>query len=110
MEFDIRFQGRSLPLKVEDPYRFDAQQLAEEVHTFLDGAAREAGELHLAELLPRMVRGVAGCEAGCPADAKHLVRTGFRDYELAYVDGGILTARRDLAPGAPLEIRLFPDF
>ena len=48
--------------------------------------------------------------AGCPADAKHLVRSGFRDYELAYVEGGILTARRELAPGEPLEIRLFPDF
>jgi len=110
MELDVHFKGRSLPLKVEDPFRLDPVAFAERIHAFLDGAAHKVGELHLAELLPRMVRGVAGCEAGCPADAKHLVRLGFRDYQLAYVEGGILTARRDLGAGEALEIRLFPDF
>ncbi|PIQ05102.1 MAG: hypothetical protein COW73_06510, partial [Nitrospirae bacterium CG18_big_fil_WC_8_21_14_2_50_70_55] len=108
MEFDVHFQGRSLPLKVDDPFRLDSARFAERIHAFLAEAVQQVEELHLAELLPRMVRGVAGCEAGCPADAKHLVRLGFRDYQLAYIDGGILTARRDLALGEPLEIRLFP--
>jgi hypothetical protein len=66
--------------------------------------------LALEELLPRMVRGVAGCESGCPANAKSLVRSGFRDYRLEYIDGGILTAARDVAPGERLEIKIFPEF
>jgi hypothetical protein len=57
-----------------------------------------------------MVRGVAGCEGGCPSNARSLVRAGFRDYHLDYVEGGILTAAREVAPGERLVIKIFPEF
>ena len=61
-------------------------------------------------LLPLMIRGVVGCEEGCPANAKQLVERGFRDFCLEYVEGGILTATAKAQNGTPLILKLFPDF
>ena len=57
-----------------------------------------------------MVRGIAGCERGCPADAKEFVRRGFKEFSLAYVEGGILTAKAVIGNNKELSIKMFPDF
>ncbi len=57
-----------------------------------------------------MVRGIAGCEAGCPADAKGFVSRGFRDFTLEYIEGGILSAKAATRNGKTLHIRIFPEF
>ena len=110
MDIDVHFMGRSLPIKVSDPHHMDTGQVVGDIVTFLNGDAGGTDTLHLEELLPRMVRGVAGCEGGCPSNAKGLVRAGFLDYHLDYVEGGILTAAREVAPGQRLEIKIFPEF
>jgi hypothetical protein len=110
MDIDVRFMGRTLPIKVTDPHRMNTAAVVGEIVSFLNGDAGSPDAMHLAELLPRMVRGVAGCEGGCPSNAKGLVRAGFRDYHLDYVEGGILTAAREVAPGQRLEIKIFPEF
>ena len=66
--------------------------------------------LDIPGLLPKLIRGVVGCEQGCPANAKELVEQGYRDYQLKYVEGGILTATQHIAEGSILTIKLFPDF
>jgi len=110
MEIDVHFMGRSLPIKVTDPHHMDTGRVVNEIVTFLNGDAGGTDNLRLEDLLPRMVRGVAGCEGGCPSNAKGLVRAGFLDYHLDYVEGGILTATREVAPGNRLEIKIFPEF
>ena len=57
-----------------------------------------------------MIKGVAGCEGGCQEDKKNLVRQGFGDFTLSYVEGGILTAACKLSNGTPLEVKIFPEF
>jgi hypothetical protein len=61
-------------------------------------------------LLPKMVRGIAGCEDGCPANALELVSSGFKNFDLAYIEGGILTAKAELENGKTLNLKMFPDF
>ena len=66
--------------------------------------------LILRGLISQMVRGIAGCERGCPADAKEFVHRGFKEFSLAYVEGGILTAKAVIGSNKELSIKMFPDF
>ena len=57
-----------------------------------------------------MIRGVAGCEDGCPSDAKRLVSEGFGGFNLSYIEGGILSAVKTTDDGKEISVRIFPDF
>lgn len=67
-------------------------------------------DLDIRGLIPRMVKGIAGCERGCPADAKGLVSRGVNGFELAYIEGGILSATAKTSDGTAVSIKMFPDF
>ena len=110
MEIDIGLNGESLPIQVDNPFHMDTERIVGQISAFLEPRGVETGSLHLLELLPRMVKGIVGCERGCPADAQSFVQKGFHDYALEYVEGGILKAVRKTAGGDRLEIRMFPDF
>ncbi len=110
MDIDVMVAGESLPIKVEDHFHMDVDAVVGKIEEFLSRKGLSREDLHLHELLPRMVQGIAGCEKGCPADAQSLVRSGFKTYDLAYVEGGILTARYEIKPGSAIEIKMFPEF
>ncbi len=110
MDIDVVVAGESLPIKVDDHFRMDVDAVVEKIEAFLSRKSFPMEGLHLKELLPRMVQGIAGCEKGCPADAQSLVRRGFKAYDLTYVEGGILTARYEIKPGSTIEIKMFPEF
>jgi len=110
MDIDVVVAGESLPIKVENHFQMDVDAVVERIGEFLSGKGLSREGLHLKELLPRMVQGIAGCEKGCPADAQNMVRNGFKTYDLAYVEGGILTARYEIKPGSTIEIKMFPEF
>ncbi len=57
-----------------------------------------------------MIKGVFGCEEGCPADAKRLVSEGYGGFDLEYIEGGILKAQYSLNGSDTLTIKVFPDF
>ena len=76
----------------------------------LDEFGIDLKPFNIEDLIPRMIRGVAGCEGGCPSDAMRMVREGFGKFKLEYVEGGILTAVQTLESGKPLEVKIFPDF
>ena len=61
-------------------------------------------------LIPAMIKGIVGCEHGCPADAKGLIARGYSGFQLNYIEGGILTAKSITGNGNPAHIRMFPDF
>jgi hypothetical protein len=110
MEIDVRINGESLCINIEDPFRFDITAITENINSFGNDNGIDLSSLEMEKLIPRMIKGVAGCEGGCPADAKSLVSQGFGDFGLSYVEGGILTATCKLRNGTPLEVKIFPAF
>jgi len=114
MDIEISYGSDSLYLEVGNPHKMNSTKVAQQLAGFLQQNRVDEGsikELSLVELLPKMVRGVAGCEAGCPANAYSLVRSGFLKYKLEYIDGGILTAKHSVSSSADIiTIKVFPDF
>ncbi|HDH04669.1 MAG TPA: hypothetical protein ENH01_03005 [Nitrospirae bacterium] len=110
MDIDISINGESLSVNIENPHRFDVAGVTEDIIGFGKKSGVDLAPLEMEKLIPRMIRGVAGCEGGCPADAQRLVREGFGGFSLEYVEGGILTAVHTLQNGSPVEVKVFPDF
>ena len=110
MDIDVSINKESLSINIDNPHRFDVAQVTENIINFGQQYGIDLSPLKIDRLIPRMIRGVAGCEGGCPSDAKNLVREGFGDFSISYVEGGILTANQVLNDGNPLEVKIFPDF
>lgn len=110
MEFDVSIDGKSIEIEIENPYRVDVTQVTAEIVDFGKEHDTDLTPLDFDKLIPRMIRGVAGCEGGCPTDAMSMVREGFGKFKVTYVEGGILTASQILDNGKPLVVKLFPDF
>jgi len=110
VDIDFSYNGQSLPIEVSDPHKMNTGEVIGRIRDFLARSNEHVDRLGLEDLLPKMVRGIAGCEGGCPANAQALVRAGFKEYDLEYIEGGILTARLELGVGRAVEIKMFPDF
>lgn len=110
MDIDVKIDSESLHIEVENPYKVDVPQVTKDIHDLGSKFGIDLTPLDIEGLIPRMIRGVAGCEGGCPTDAMSMVRAGFGKFKLEYVEGGILTAAQTLENGKTLEVRIFPDF
>jgi hypothetical protein len=110
MDIDITIGGETLNLHIENPHRFDVGQVMNSINELGKQFGADLVPLQINRLIPKMIRGVAGCEGGCPSDAKGLVRDGFGNFELSYVEGGILSAVCMLENGKDLTVKVFPDF
>ncbi len=110
MELEVRLEGQDYTLSVENPFSLDPVRVTEEIKNHFNERAEELAQLDIEGLLPRMIKGVFGCEEGCPADAKRLVSEGYRNFNLEYIEGGILSAACSLKDGSKIEIKVFPDF
>jgi hypothetical protein len=110
MELEARLKDRSLSIAITDPFHLDLAAITVKIGELLAGQGVSMTGVDVEGLVPMMVRGVAGCEAGCPADAKGLVERGYRNFRLEYIEGGILTAQAEMKVGGTLVLKLFPDF
>ena len=110
MDLDVVIGNESLPVNIENPFRFDVASVMSKIIDFGNKNEVDLTPLKLDELIKRMIKGVAGCEAGCPSDAKSIVRDGFGDFALDYVEGGILTATQGLINNKTLQVKIFPGF
>lgn len=110
MELDVSIGEESLSINIENPFRLDIDDVLENIHDFVLAKGAQINGLDIKGLLPQMVRGIAGCEGGCPADAKNLVSQGYDNFEISYIEGGILSAKAVLEEGTLLELRMFPEF
>ena len=110
MDIDIMIGDKSLTVSLENAYRFDLVKVMKSVTDFGAGEGADIAGLKIEKLIPRMIKGVAGCEGGCPSDAKSFVREGFGNFSLSYVEGGILKAEHPLDSGECLQIKIFPEF
>lgn len=110
MEIDVSINSKSLSINIDNPYKVDISQIKDSILNFGKKFGIDLTPYEMDKLISRMIKGVAGCEGGCPADAKSLVREGFMNFNLSYIEGGILTANQTLKNGEPLQVKIFPDF
>jgi hypothetical protein len=110
MELDVSIGSESFAIDIEDPYKYDAVNHTRDIIDFASRHGVDFTALGIDRLIPRMIRGVAGCENGCPSDAKRLVKEGFGNFTLSYIEGGILSAVHTLDDGKEISVKLFPDF
>ncbi len=110
MEIDVSIDNESLSVPVSNPFRIDADGVVEKITEFaiLKGAVID--NLNIKGLVARMVRGIAGCEDGCPANALKFVAAGYNNFKLAYVEGGILIANTVTKNGKTISLKMFPGF
>jgi hypothetical protein len=107
---DVIVDKDSLSIQIEDPFHLDIGKLVGRISAFASSKGVMTDRLDIGGLIPKMIKGIAGCEHGCPADAKGLVSRGFQDFELQYIEGGILSARASADNGTFLYLKMFPDF
>ncbi len=110
MEIDVSMENDSLSIPVENPFHLDLDAIMWKIDHFVSSKGAGLNGLDIKGLLPGMVRGVAGCEEGCPANALDFVDSGFKDFALSYIEGGILSAKAVMENGKELAIKMFPDF
>ena len=110
MILDVVIDKDSLSIEITDPFRLDLDAVVGKIDQFASSRGIAVSGADIRGLIPAMVKGIAGCEHGCPADAKGLVSRGFKDFELQYIEGGILSARRLTGDGRFLYLKMFPDF
>ncbi len=110
MELDVKVADKSLSIPIPDPFRLDVEAAVARIESFLTAQDATATGLDLRGLLPKLIKGIAGCEGGCPADAQSFVSRGFTNFKLAYIEGGILQALAKTKEGKDVSLRMFPDF
>ncbi|MGE5809189.1 MAG: hypothetical protein ACM32I_08690 [Nitrospirota bacterium] len=110
MELDVRVGNKSIAIPIENPFRLDIDATAGRIESFLASESARSAGLDFRGLLPKMIKGIAGCEGGCPADAKRFVSRGFTNFKLEYIEGGILHAQAMTEDGKPVSLKMFPDF
>ena len=107
---DVIINDASVSFQIDAPFQADIDVLCSQIERFAASKGTDITALDVRGLIPKMIRGIAGCERGCPANAQNLVSSGYKGFEMQYVDGGILTARRKTAEGSMLALKMFPDF
>ncbi|RMG67758.1 MAG: hypothetical protein D6710_11020 [Nitrospirae bacterium] len=110
MELEVKIGNNDFSLSVSNPFSLKPEEVSRQIREHFQDRTEELSGLDIEGLLPRMIKGVFGCEEGCPADAKRLVSEGYGPFHLEYIEGGILSASHTLKDGARLEIKVFPDF
>lgn len=110
MELDIKMGGDSLSVPISNPFQLELDSMLETIINFASSKDIRLDNLDIRGLIQKMVKGIAGCERGCPADAKGLVSRGVTDFELEYIEGGILSAKAKTADGTVIFFKMFPDF
>lgn len=110
MELAVSVDKESISIAIDNPFRLDLDAVVGRIEAFLASQGAPPDGLDVRGLVPKLVKGIAGCEAGCPSDARGFVTRGFRNFQLEYIEGGILSAKMKTANGKNLHIRMFPEF
>jgi hypothetical protein len=110
MILDVSLDNDSITIPIENPFHLDMDSLMARIEGFAASKEARINGIDIRGLIPQMIRGIAGCERGCPADAKSLTERGSKQFELKYIEGGILSARANIEDGKFLHLKIFPEF
>ena len=107
---EIIIDSATLTIPIAEAFKPDIDDVVMRMEQFAALQGADIATLDVRGLIPSMIRGIVGCERGCPADAKGLISRGYKGFDLQYIEGGILTGRAMTADGRHLYIKMFPDF
>lgn len=110
MVLDVVINDTAVTIQIENPFQHDLDAVIAQIERFAYSKGTDIAALDVRGLIPRMIKGIAGCERGCPANAKSLMSSGYKGFDVQYVEGGILTARIMTGDGSLLYLKMFPDF
>jgi hypothetical protein len=110
MDLDVSINDASISVRIDEPFQPDLDVIHSQIERFAIAKGTDIAALDVRGLILKMIRGIAGCEHGCPANAKDLESTGYKSFDVQYVEGGILTARIMTGEGSILSLKMFPDF
>ena len=110
MELEVSIDKAAISIMIDNPFRLDLDGIVGRINGLFASQGETLNGLDVRGLLPLMVKGIAGCEAGCPADARRVVSQGYGNFALEYIEGGILTARAEVSGGKTFAVKLFPNF
>ncbi|MBA4372433.1 MAG: hypothetical protein C0402_06180 [Thermodesulfovibrio sp.] len=110
MLLDFIINKDSISIPIADPFRADLDAVLGQINGFASSKGTDLSGLDIRGLIPRMIKGIAGCENGCPSNAKELVSRGVKNFELKYIEGGILSAQATAGAENQIFLKMFPDF
>jgi hypothetical protein len=110
MLFEVGIDTDTLPIQIDNPFNYDLQNMIAQIVQFASSKGISVDGFDLDSLIPKMTRGIAGCQGGCPSNAKRFAQAGFRDFSIQYIEGGILSVSIDIGNGRSLTLKAFPDF
>ena len=110
MVLDVIINDASVSVQIDKPFKPDLDAIYSQIERFASSKGTDIEAFDVRGLVLKMIRGIAGCEHGCPADAKDLEYRGYKGFKVQYVDGGILTAHITTSDGVTLYLKMFPDF
>ena len=65
MELDVSVSGESLSITIDNPFKLEMSAIMSSIREFMSGQNINLNGLDIEGLLPRMVKGIAGCEDSC---------------------------------------------
>lgn len=110
MVLDVIINNVSVSVQIDKPFQPDLNAIHSQIERFASSKGIDIADLDVKGLILKMIRGIVGCERGCPANAKNLESSGHKGFEVRYVEGGILTAHILTAEGGIFDLKIFPDF
>jgi hypothetical protein len=110
MVLDVIVDNSAVTIEIENPFHPDLDGIMGQIDRAASSHAIDLRGLDIRGLIPKMIEGIAGCERGCPANAKGFVARGFKNFTLQYIEGGILSAHASVGDGRALALKMFPDF
>jgi len=110
MLIEVIVHEATISIPVPNIFHADLDAIQKKIEDSARAQEINISMLDLRGLLPAMIKGIAGCEQGCPADAKSLIRRGYQGFDLRYIEGGILTAEATSSDGYRVSVKMFPDF
>lgn len=109
MLLDVKIEKESMSIQIDNPFHCDVNGFAGQIEKFASPKGVDVSEMGLPDLIKKMIKGIAGCEHGCPSDAKGFVRKGYQGFKLEYIEGGILSATAKVNDKM-VDLKMFPDF
>ena len=91
MVLDVIINDASISVQIDKPLKPDLDAIYSQIEQFALSKGTDIKAFDLRGLVLKMIKGIAGCEHGCPADAKGLEYRGYKGFKVHYVEGGILT-------------------
>lgn len=113
MDLDISIDGGKngkLTIPLINPHNNDLKDVMAQIDVLAVPHGIDTKALDITGLIRKMIKGVSGCERGCPGDALSFVQKGHPNFTAEYVEGGIVIAKHRIPGKVELSLKLFPDF